>query len=158
MAGGQAAATGVIARRGFVVVSLAAAALSGCGQGNPIAVNQSGGEPSVPAATTPNVAAPAASLTLTPEQQMRRGLVDMAALRAQVRALGRPDGGGFAALDRDHSGRVSVAEWAAYATTKDRDAADPLGHAVDLFFHFDLNGDSALEPDELDLAESTLGY
>jgi hypothetical protein len=43
MAGGQAAATGVIARRGFVVVSLAAAALSGCGQGNPIAVNQSGG-------------------------------------------------------------------------------------------------------------------
>ncbi|MGN6377099.1 MAG: hypothetical protein ACTHMG_16310 [Sphingomonas sp.] len=135
-----------------------------------------------PDAAIPNEAAaqhapadPAAAGPLTfqlsAEQQMRRDLLDMSSYTADVRryeaedhAKGLPfdQKASFAALDRTGDGKLSPAEWATYAVRLynggQAEAATPaqLGRAADAFFHFDLNGDSYLEPDELDLAQAVM--
>ena len=72
----------------------------------------------------------------------------------------------FAQLDRNGDGKLSVAEYAIYATglnpsqpkpndqTRPYATAEQLNTAADSFFHYDTNGDSYLQPDEFQMARN----
>lgn len=74
----------------------------------------------------------------------------------------------FEQLDEDHNGKLSVAEFAVFATGLDPTApkpndqkmpyatADQLNTAADSFFYYDQNGDTYLQPDEFARAKAAM--
>jgi hypothetical protein len=141
--------------------------LAGCGQPSSVAPAATGNDAAAAAgpANAMPPAPPYGHYDLTAEQQMQAGLVDMAALRLHVAALGAEGRGvaaRFADVDRNADGKLSLAEWTAYSVAVDRRGASaksggsPFDRAANAFFHFDLNDDQSLEPDEFDLANAAL--